>query len=298
MYIADRDNHVIRGMSAVCSFICENNGICVGPDQCECTPGWSGNDCTKPVCKDSCGQRELCVAPDTCDCIPGYHGEGCLEAMCEHTCMNGHCSAPDVCTCTPGWFDSNCVSVNTDTCDVYSIVSISVSDSRIHLFISRTCRRRPCASRRVEMEVSFGVQRRLYGRVCDHISNTSNRFVQGNCTGPNICTCPKDYTGADCRTPVCEQSCSNGGWCIAPNTCQCPPSYSGYGCSMPICHQGFFVPLRDLPEWMIEPTTKSHWLEYQPCNFTTWCNDTHGFDCAQTGRESFPSTPEFGADWR
>ena len=110
MYIADRDNHVIRGMSAVCTFRCENSGLCVGPDQCECAPGWSGIDCTKPVCHDPCDQHELCVAPDTCDCIPGYYGEGCLDATCAQECVNGHCSAPDVCTCDPGWFDSNCVS--------------------------------------------------------------------------------------------------------------------------------------------------------------------------------------------
>jgi hypothetical protein len=110
LYIADRDNHVIRGMSAACSFSCENNGRCVGPNKCECLHGWSGIDCTKPLCQNSCRQRELCVAPNTCDCIPGYHGVGCLVAKCSQQCKNGHCSAPDVCTCDPGWFDSNCVS--------------------------------------------------------------------------------------------------------------------------------------------------------------------------------------------
>ena len=112
MYIADRDNHVIRGMSAICSFGCENGGHCVGPDRCQCEEGWGGPDCTKPVCQISCGQRELCVAPDTCDCIPGYRGESCLEATCAQKCENGHCSTPDVCACLPGWFDSNCVSSN------------------------------------------------------------------------------------------------------------------------------------------------------------------------------------------
>ena len=110
MYVADRDNHVVRGMSAICTFRCENGGHCIGPDKCRCEEGWDGLDCTKPVCQISCGQRELCVAPDTCDCIPGYRGEGCLEATCAQKCENGHCSAPDVCTCLPGWFDSNCVS--------------------------------------------------------------------------------------------------------------------------------------------------------------------------------------------
>ena len=240
MFVADRDNHVIRGMSAVCTFPCENGGRCVGPDKCLCEEGWSGRDCTKPVCENPCGQRELCVAPDTCDCIPGYFGESCLEAKCAQKCQNGHCSAPDVCTCDAGWFDSNCT---TPVCE-------------------QTCGN------------------------------------GGNCTGHNTCTCPSDYTGIDCRTPVCEQSCSNGGWCVAPNTCQCPPCWSGYDCSMPVCHQGFFVPYHELPEWMIEPSTKSHWIEYQPCNYTAWCNETHGFDCAQMDRTSTLATPQFGENWR
>jgi len=240
IFIADRDNHVIRGMSAVCTFRCENGGRCIGPDQCHCKIGWSGPDCTKAVCQNVCGQRELCVAPDTCDCIPGYRGELCLDATCVQECVNGHCSAPDVCTCAPGWFDSNCT---TPVCE-------------------KTCGN------------------------------------GGNCTGSNVCTCPTDYTGLDCRTPVCEQDCSNGGWCVAPNTCQCPPGYSGFDCSMPVCHQGFFVPFHKLPEWMISPATRSHWLEYQPCNYTKWCNETHGFDCAQTDRISSPKTPYFGTGWR
>ncbi|KAL9185156.1 hypothetical protein ACHAXT_002933 [Thalassiosira profunda] len=240
LFIADRDNHAIRGMSAACSFTCENGGRCVGPDQCQCPTGWEGLDCTKPVCEETCGQRELCVDPDTCECIPGYRGEGCLEATCVQECQNGHCSAPDVCSCDPGWFDSNCT---TPVCE-------------------QTCGN------------------------------------GGNCTGPNTCTCPTDFTGIDCRTPVCEQTCSNGGWCVAPNTCQCPPSYSGFDCNMPVCHQGFFVPSHELPEWMSDVVTESHWLEYQPCNYTVWCDETNGFDCAQRDRSSSAETPLFGPTWR
>ncbi|KAL7552581.1 hypothetical protein ACHAWF_015815 [Thalassiosira exigua] len=240
MFIADRDNHVIRGMSTACTFRCENGGRCVGPDKCQCTDGWAGPDCSKPVCQFPCGQRELCVAPDTCACIPGFTGEGCKEATCVQTCANGRCSAPDLCECDPGWFDSNCT---TPVCE-------------------QTCGN------------------------------------GGNCTGPNTCTCPSDFSGIDCRTPVCEQKCLNGGWCVAPNSCQCPPGYSGYDCSQPVCHQGFFVPFHELPDWMIEPTSKSHWLKYQPCNYTAWCNETQGFDCAQTDRNSSQSTPHFGEEWR
>lgn len=255
LYIADRDNHVIRGMTATCSFRCENNGRCIGPNKCDCLPGWSGIDCTKPVCENSCAQREVCVAPNTCDCIPGFRGVGCIEAKCVQKCINGQCSSPDTCTCDPGWFDSNCT---TPVCE-------------------QTCGN------------------------------------GGNCTGPNTCTCPQAFTfSEDCRTPACDQQCLNGGLCVAPNTCQCPPGYSGYDCSMPVCHQGSFVSHENLPDWMIDPTTKlnkntfdqcagsnkHHWLQYQPCNLIDWCNVTGGFDCSQKDRRSSPATPNFGSNWR
>ena len=149
LYIADRGNHVIRGMSAACSFSCENNGRCVGPNKCECLHGWSGIDCTKPLCQNSCGQRELCVAPNTCACIPGYDGAGCLAAKCSQQCVNGHCSAPDVCTCNPGWFDSNCVS-STEFC-VFQFIFQAANNHSSSL--DSTCRRRPCVNRHVEIEV-------------------------------------------------------------------------------------------------------------------------------------------------
>ena len=129
-------------------------------------------------------------------------------------------------------------------------------------------------------------------------TNFMTLTYSGNCTSSNTCTCPSDWTGDDCRTPMCEQDCSNGGSCVAPNTCQCPPDWSGHDCTLPVCHQGFFVPYHELPEWMVEPTTKRHWLQYQPCNFSSWCNTTQGFDCAQADRESSPATPLFGMDWR
>ena len=95
---------------------------------------------------------------------------------------------------------------------------------------------------------------------------------------------------------MCEQDCSNGGSCVAPNSCQCTPDYSGYDCSLPVCHQGFFMSIHELPEWIIEPTRKSHWLEYQPCNLTSWCDETKGFDCAQMS--TLPATPQFGMNGR
>jgi hypothetical protein len=119
LYIADTNNHVIRALSAVCSFICENGGRCVGDDKCQCLSGWSGIDCTKPVCTSSCPLNTLCVGPNKCDCKPGFKGfPSCIDATCQQPCLNGaKCVAPDTCACRPGWFDSNCSTpICSNTC--------------------------------------------------------------------------------------------------------------------------------------------------------------------------------------
>ena len=46
LFIADAGNHRIRGLSAVCTMICENGGRCVGSDTCLCPRGWTGVDCS------------------------------------------------------------------------------------------------------------------------------------------------------------------------------------------------------------------------------------------------------------
>lgn len=31
--------------AAICTKPCMNGGVCIRPDQCECTPGWGGKHC-------------------------------------------------------------------------------------------------------------------------------------------------------------------------------------------------------------------------------------------------------------
>lgn len=54
LYVADSENNMIRTVTAVCSKICENGGACVTEEQCLCTAGWEGDDCTVPICSDTC----------------------------------------------------------------------------------------------------------------------------------------------------------------------------------------------------------------------------------------------------
>lgn len=180
LYIADSGNHVIRGVSAVCSQICENGGVCVKPDTCQCPSGWTGVDCTIPTCSTPCGKNKVCTSPNTCTCKPGYGGTNCDVPQCIQTCHNGGvCSAPDTCTCANGWFDTNCT---TPVCSLTCANGGNCTAPDI-------C---ACPS---DWE---GLDCRI--PVCNF-----ECYNGGQCVAPATCKCPPQYTGFNCANPVCTQ---------------------------------------------------------------------------------------------
>ncbi|GMI09425.1 hypothetical protein TrVE_jg8809 [Triparma verrucosa] len=180
LYVADRNNHNIRGMSATCSFVCENMGHCIGPDLCQCPAGWEGADCTRPTCSTLCGLDKLCVAPDTCACKPGFSGATCDTPLCMQTCENGGaCSAPDTCTCANGWFDSNCTTpVCEQTCGNGGNCTSPDVCSCPSDWTGADCRIPVCS------------------QSCQN---------DGFCVAPDTCSCPPQWSGHDCSLPVCHQ---------------------------------------------------------------------------------------------
>ncbi|XP_027732251.1 epidermal growth factor-like protein 8 isoform X2 [Vombatus ursinus] len=75
---------------AICPKPCQNGGICIQPDQCECTPGWGGKHCHVDVdecrtgiilCSHSCSNT---LGSYTCGCPKGLalgtDGRTCEEA--------------------------------------------------------------------------------------------------------------------------------------------------------------------------------------------------------------------------
>ncbi|XP_023397124.2 lysosomal thioesterase PPT2 isoform X2 [Loxodonta africana] len=80
---------------AICTKPCQNGGICVQPDQCECAPGWGGKHCHVDVdeCRTSvtlCSHHCLnTVGSFTCSCP---HGLGLGPDG--HTCAKGSQEPP------------------------------------------------------------------------------------------------------------------------------------------------------------------------------------------------------------
>lgn len=230
LYIADTNNHRIRAISASCTQICENGGRCVGPDICECPPGWEGVDCTKPICSSSCGLNSVCVAPDTCGCKPGFTGESCDIALCLQECRNnGTCTAPDTCTCADGWFDSNCTTpVCSLTCANGGNCTAPGSCACPSEWTGPDCRIPVCE------------------QTC---------YNGGFCVAPNTCICSPQWTGYDCTIPICSQgyfepndgdsesplfrtnirawpmykNCDLQSWCNATNEFECDQLEMSYG---------------------------------------------------------------------
>jgi hypothetical protein len=180
LYVADTNNHKIRAMSAVCTFICENGGRCVGDDHCLCPAGWTGVDCAIPVCSSACGKNKVCIAPNTCGCKPGYSGPNCNIALCQQTCRNnGTCSAPDTCSCQPGWFDMNC---STPVC------SVTCGNG------GNCTAPNKCACPK-EWK-GFDCRTPVCRQDCKN---------GGFCVAPDTCQCSPQWSNYDCSSPVCHQ---------------------------------------------------------------------------------------------
>ena len=59
----------------------------------------------------------------------------------------------------------------------------------------------------------------------------------GQCTAPDTCTCASGWYDSNCTTPICSQTCGNGAECTAPDTCSCASGWSGTNCRTPVCVQ-------------------------------------------------------------
>uniref|UniRef100_A0A8C9ZJF2 EGF-like domain-containing protein n=1 Tax=Sander lucioperca TaxID=283035 RepID=A0A8C9ZJF2_SANLU len=131
---------------AVCNPRCQNYGVCVAPNSCDCPPGYPGLGCSA-MCSPPCAHGGSCMRWNKCLCPPGWTGAGChtgtspltlkdnsdedgacvrlscctssckmvtsfcfLSAVCELPCANGgRCVGPDTCQCPSDYTGPQCL---------------------------------------------------------------------------------------------------------------------------------------------------------------------------------------------
>jgi hypothetical protein len=151
-------------------FQCFNRGSCVSPDVCSCPDGYDGFDCRTPLCRYE--QRDTLVSK--------------LEIV---GCLNGGlCQRKDTCECILSNSIMHTVHIEVKRFPLFPpydpITGYQGTDCSIPKcvqgFWDHTCR-----------GVAPG------GEGCFRCANG------GNCTAPDFCTCPPEWTGYDCNTPVC-----------------------------------------------------------------------------------------------
>ncbi|TNM87347.1 hypothetical protein fugu_005568 [Takifugu bimaculatus] len=171
------------GCSAMCSPPCAHGGTCMRWNKCLCPLGWTGAGCHTAICELPCANGGRCVGPNICQCPSDYSGPQCLLPLCTPACQNGgRCVDVNKCTCVGGWQGARC-QIEPIQCQ------------------------KPCRN-------------------------------GGVCVGFNRCRCVKGFTGEVCETAVttpCVPPCQHGATCSPHNTCTCPEGTAGLRCERLTC---------------------------------------------------------------
>ncbi|CAL4083178.1 unnamed protein product [Meganyctiphanes norvegica] len=187
---------------ATCDPVCLNNGTCVGPNQCQCSTGWYGQQCQHAICEQGCLHGK-CESPGSCICSPGWTADQCQQPICEPDCINGFCESPDSCKCAPHWTGDQC---EQPTCD-----PVCLNDGA-------------CVGPN-HCQCPTG----WHGLQCQHATCDPVCLNDGTCVGPNQCLCSTGWHGQQCQHAICDPVCV-GGSCGAPNRCDCELNWTGDRC--------------------------------------------------------------------
>ncbi|XP_062590320.1 epidermal growth factor-like protein 8 [Saccostrea cucullata] len=76
-----------------------------------CCPGWTKKNprdmaCLAPICRYGCKNGGICVGPNECECPPYYTGHQCEKDVDE--CLTGRSSCQQICKNTIGGYECGC----------------------------------------------------------------------------------------------------------------------------------------------------------------------------------------------
>ncbi|CAL4129555.1 unnamed protein product [Meganyctiphanes norvegica] len=102
------EDHCACCLTATCDPVCLNDGSCIGPNHCQCSKGWHGEQCQHAICEQDC-INGVCEFPDLCNCSQHWSGDQCEQPICDPVCLNsGACVALNICKCQPGHHGEQC----------------------------------------------------------------------------------------------------------------------------------------------------------------------------------------------
>ncbi|KAG1957931.1 scavenger receptor class F member 2 [Pimephales promelas] len=240
------------------NFTCNENEVCVRPNECRCRHGYFGASCdTKcpaqfwgPDCKGMCTCHPNGKCDDVtgkCTCYPNRWGENC-EKSCN--CQKGKCDQETgKCTCHAGYWGPQCN--NNCYCSINSVCDQTGRCICNPGWYGRSCAAQ-CLCNNSPCEQYSGrcqCRDRLWGQRCERYC----QCVHGKCNpADGSCTCKPGYRGKLCREPcpagLYGQACKNRcGHCKGQQPCKvtdgrcvtCESGWNGTRCDQP-CVEGYF----------------------------------------------------------
>ncbi|KAL7641971.1 UNVERIFIED_CONTAM: hypothetical protein RMT77_007845 [Armadillidium vulgare] len=137
-----------------------------------------------PVCSTPCQNNGKCIAPETCQCVSPFTGPYC-EKMGNSLCWEPPPTFPH----------------------------ISVFYSPMY------------ATLKCSPGYAFEMDYQIFNLTCDNGKWTSHRRRPPGSGFPNSLR-----TSVPSCLPICEPDCLNGGKCLRPNVCECPEDFNGINC--------------------------------------------------------------------
>ncbi|KAK0423803.1 hypothetical protein QR680_008338 [Steinernema hermaphroditum] len=225
--------------------VCLNGGRCKGREQCLCTPGFGGKNCSTDLCEGYCMNGGSCIRKlprlsstlngdrVACQCLPGFSGRQCEYDACskdKNYCKNGgickhHLNSTITCDC-PSKFDGK-------QCEKQrSCQDWCLNESECY--------------EKSDLEWGCNCHDNYKGDRCDQFDVCGGCENGGTCRldehkGP-VCDCPRGLTGARCElisaNHCSELDCQNDGFCsqtYGRPICNCYIGYEGLLCSETSC---------------------------------------------------------------
>ncbi|EAA14483.5 AGAP009762-PA [Anopheles gambiae str. PEST] len=258
----ERNVHNFRKCEPVCEDPCLN-GLCVGPNTCECYPDFvrNGQGRCVPTCPIGCDHGECVVGTGECRCKEGYELDPTTKKFCVPHCTGGcgvgRCVDVERCECGEGYkfdpklkcaphceggcFNGHCVEPGVCRCEA----GYEMSEMGCEPICSNGCFHGVCTAPET-CSCKPG-----YQKVGDQCTATCDRpCLNGECTGPNVCSCNRGYILDEANPFHCIAHCPNGcpnGVCSGPNMCLCNAGYRVTVIDQPCCKGYKRVKLRCVP---------------------------------------------------